>query len=332
MKLALSLLLAIGWLLAAPALAQLAPGSMDVQWDRGATDCDAHPPRPLQVHRYNERTYILRESLCQTYEGPFVYLLIGTKRALLIDTGDVADARKMPLASTVVALLPQVGASRMPLLVVHTHSHLDHRGGDAQFASLPDVSIVGTGLAQVVSGFGFRHWPDDVAQIDLGDRIVDVIPTQGHTDSHVSFYDRVNGLAFTGDFFLPGRLVIGDAAASRASAGRMAAFLHDLPVSHVLGGHIELDRQGNTEPMGASFHPDERPLQLGKDELMTLPAVLAGFNGFYGRSGVFVMYSQTRMLQLVGATGVLLLIVIALGIRSLLRRRRRQRALLAGEA
>lgn len=326
MKYPLIALLGMACLLSAPLFAQPARGDMAVHWDAGAADCQAHPGRPLQVHRYDARTYIIRESLCQTYEGPFVYLLIGASRALLIDTGDVADARKMPLAATVLALLPQTNGKRLPLLIVHTHGHLDHRSGDAQFAGAPDITIVGTDLPHVVDGFGFKQWPNDIVHIDLGGRVVDVIPTPGHYPSHVSFYDADTGLAFTGDFFLPGRLIIDDTDADRASAVRINNFLRDRPVTHVLGGHIELDRRDQTEPTGSNWHPDEAPLALGKDDLARLPQVLASFNGFYSTSGRFVMYSQTRMLQVIGMASVLLLVVIALTLRWWFRRRRHVRA------
>ncbi|MFC4526980.1 MBL fold metallo-hydrolase [Dyella halodurans] len=326
MKRMLYVLLAFGSLLAGVASAQVATGSMDVQWDAGAADCNANHPRPLQVHRYNERTYILRESLCATYEGPFMYLLIGDSKALLIDSGDVSEAQKMPLASTVMSLLPTVGGARLPLIVVHTHGHLDHRSGDVQFASLPQVTIVGTDLAHVTEYFGFSHWPDGIAQVDLGNRIVDVVPTPGHYASHVSYYDRATGLVFTGDFLLPGRLIIDDADADRASAARMADFMRTRPVTYVLGGHIELDRNGQTLEMGSSYHPNERALPLGKDALMNLPTVLASYNGFYGQNGMFVMYSQTRMLQCLGVIAVVLLIGMAFGIRWFVRRRRHRYA------
>jgi glyoxylase-like metal-dependent hydrolase (beta-lactamase superfamily II) len=326
MKRMLYVLLAFGYLLSGTASAQLTAGSMDVQWDGGAADCSTSQPRPLQVHRYNERTYILRESPCATYEAPFMYLLIGDAKALLIDTGDVTETQKMPLASTVMSLLPTVGGSKLPLIVVHTHGHLDHRSGDAQFASLPQAQIVGTDLAHVTKYFGFSDWPNGVGQVELGNRTVDVIPTPGHYASHVSYYDRATGLVFTGDFFLPGRLIIDDADADRASAARMTDFIRTRPVSYVLGGHIELDRNGHTLEMGSSYHPNERALALDKHALMSLPSVLAGYNGFYGQSGMFVMYSQKRMLQCMGAAAVVLLVVMALGIRWFVRRRRHRDA------
>lgn len=81
-----------------PARSQLVPGSMDVHWNEGANDCNASAQQPIQVHPYNQATFILRESLCATFEAPFLYLLIGSAKALLIDTGDVADPNQMPLA------------------------------------------------------------------------------------------------------------------------------------------------------------------------------------------------------------------------------------------
>ena len=76
-----------------------------MRWNEGSEDCIKNPKPPIQVHRYNAQTFILRESLCATYEAPFIYLLIGKTKALLIDTGAVADAKIMPLAQTVISLL-----------------------------------------------------------------------------------------------------------------------------------------------------------------------------------------------------------------------------------
>ena len=64
------------------------------------------PQPPIQVHRYVAQTFNLRQHLCVSYEGNFLYLLIGDQRALLIDTGAVSDSAKMPVAKTVLDLLP----------------------------------------------------------------------------------------------------------------------------------------------------------------------------------------------------------------------------------
>jgi glyoxylase-like metal-dependent hydrolase (beta-lactamase superfamily II) len=311
-------LLGIGCAL--PLFGQIVPGSMDVKWNAGASDCRKNPQPPLQVHRYNAQTFILRESLCATYEGPFLYLLVGSQRAMLIDTGAVSDAHAMPLAQTVRALLPQ---SDFPLLVVHTHGHLDHRSGDGQFAGDGHTQVVGTTLEDVTRYFHFGSWPNDAAQIDLGERVVDVLPTPGHYPSELSYYDRQTALFFSGDFLLPGRLLIADKSADLASARRAAQFAADRPVAHVLGGHVELDRSGDTF-LGDHYHPDEQPLQLSKDQLLQLPAIVESFNGFYGRHGEYILESQNRVLGAGAAALVALLVAVGFGIRAVLRRRRQR--------
>ena len=79
---------------ALPALAEPVPGSLPAQWNIGAEDCVASPQPPLQVHTYEPQTFILRQSPCATFEANFIYLLIGSDKALLIDTGAVADPER----------------------------------------------------------------------------------------------------------------------------------------------------------------------------------------------------------------------------------------------
>ena len=296
---------------------QLVPGTMDVKWNEGSKDCSKNPQPPIQVHRYNADTFILRENLCATYEAPFIYLLIGKTKALLIDTGAVADAKLMPLVQTVVSLLPN-GGSRLPLMVVHTHGHLDHRSGDDQFRALPDVDVVPTDLESVKSRLGITDWPKSIGQIDLGDRVIDVIPTPGHYPSHVAYYDRQTGLFFSGDFLLPGRLLIEDTKADLASARRVTEFVEQRPITYVLGAHIELDESGNTT-VGTRYRPNERPLQLTKQDLLGLPQIVSGFNGFYAKRGVYVLMNQNRVLILMAVGAIILLVAIVLILRALWR-------------
>jgi hydroxyacylglutathione hydrolase len=311
---AMLLACAIGW-------SQVAHDSLQVHWDEGAENCTASSKAPIQVHAYDAQTFVLRENLCTTFEGNFLYLLVGSSKALLIDTGDVADPNKMPLARTVTGLLPNEGASKLPLLVVHTHRHQDHRAGDPQFVHLPNVQIIGYDLRSVQQYFGIADWPNGLAQIDLGDRTVDVIPTPGHEETHISFYDRNTGLFFSGDFLMPGRLVIDDAAADLASAKRVANFVKDRPVSYVLGGHIELNLAGELFPSGSQFHPGERPLQMSKADLLALPAAVGSFNDFYTKHGNFTLVNPMHNLIAIVLTGIIaLLCVVAWLVRHLQRR------------
>jgi hydroxyacylglutathione hydrolase len=293
-------------LLAAPAGAAIEPGSMDVHWNPGSPDCKAHPQPPLQVHAYNKTTFILRENPCATWEAPFMYLLVGKARALLIDDGAVKSARKVPVAKTVMALLP----AGLPLLVVHTHRHMDHRAGDGQFEHRPHVRVIGYDLASVKRFYGFAHWPQGLAHVDLGGRIVDVFPIPGHNLTHVAFYDRNTALFFSGDFLMPGRLLIDDPAADIASAKRAAAFAKDRPVSYVLGGHIEENAAGKLFPWASTWHPDEHVLQMTKADILALPAAVERFNGFYSHIGKFVFIDTMRMLALFAAGALVILVAL----------------------
>src|SRR5262249_4446444 len=160
------------------------------------------------------------------------------------------------------------------------------------------------------------------AHIDLGERVIDVIPTPGHHQSHLAFYDRRTGLLFTGDFFLPGRLLVEDTAADKQSAARVIEFANTHPVSHVLGAHIEMDVDGKLLTLGTSYHPREHPLELTKEDLLLLPPALDAFNGFYTRHGRLTLMNQNRILA-TGALSALAILILAIwSLRQLLRRRR----------
>lgn len=299
-------------------------GSLDVQWNEGAPDCAATPQAPLQVHAYEPQTFILRQGLCAHFEANFVYLLIGSNKALLIDTGAVPDPDRMPLAKTVLELLPDQDGSKIPLIVAHSHGHRDHRAGDPQFASLPSVQVVPVELEGMQSFFGFEQWPDGIAYLDLGGRTVSVIPTPGHHPSHLVFYDDRTGLLFSGDFLLPGRLLVDDATAYRESAMRIIDFLKNHPVTHVLGGHIELNADGQPYPHGAQHHPDERRLELAEEDLRALPAALADFNGFHARHANFILSNPIHNLMALVVAAVAALALVAWGLTWFVRRRRRK--------
>jgi len=311
-------------LTATSAWSQLVTGSLNVRWNEGALDCKATSQAPLQVHAYEAQTFILRQNPCASFEANFLYLLIGSDKALLIDTGAVADPKEMPLAKTVLELLPDKDHNKLPLLVAHTHRHTDHRAGDPQFASLPSVQIVPIDLEGVRMFFRFTNWPNEIAHLDLGGRTVDVIPTPGHNPTHVAFYDGRTGILFSGDFLLPGRLLIEDAAAYRESALRVVDFLKTRPLTHVLGGHIELNTAGNAYRFGSHYHPNEHRLELAREDLTALPAAFESFNGFYARYPNYILTNPNRNLLALAIIVVAVLIFIAWGVYRLLRRRRRR--------
>jgi glyoxylase-like metal-dependent hydrolase (beta-lactamase superfamily II) len=314
---------AVALLLCGPlAWCQPVPGSLDVIWNAGAADCEATPQPPLQVHRYEQQTFILRQSPCADFEANFLYLLIGSEKALLIDTGAVPEPDLMPLAATVLDLLPVDGGSRLPLVVAHTHGHRDHTAGDPQFEPLASVQVISSASAAARQFFGFAQWPDGLARLDLGGRTVEILPAPGHHPDHLIFYDHRTSLQLTGDFLLPGRLLVDDAEEFHASAVRLVGFLKTRPIAHVLGAHIELVATGQAFSAGSEHHPKERRLELTTADVLALPAALADFNGFYASHDNFLLSNPKRNLLVLGIAVVVILALAVWGLRRLWRRRR----------
>ena len=89
------------------------------QWINGA-DCSTETP--IQVHQVDENTWILRQSMCTNFEGPFLYLLFGQDKALLEDTGAGNIQVQTQVKSIVDAWVAAHGKpATYPLVVVHTH-------------------------------------------------------------------------------------------------------------------------------------------------------------------------------------------------------------------
>jgi hydroxyacylglutathione hydrolase len=313
--------------IAATALGILLPGNVAaypfaIHWHPGAAGCTAADAR-TEAHALDARTVVLRQNPCVDFEAPLVYLLIGDRRALLIDSGAAEGAAAAPLVELVRGYLERPDAAPLPLLVAHTHRHLDHRAGDAAFAALPGAQVVPIESAAARAYYGFADWPDGVARIDLGGRVIEVIPAPGHHEDHVVFYDARTRLLFTGDFLLPGRLIVGDLNAYRASAARLADYVKTHPVNHALGAHIELDARGEAYPSGATHHPNERNLALGAIDVASLPAALAGFKGFSSRGANYTIVNPIHYLVVFASGALAVMALVVWGVWRWRKRRRR---------
>jgi len=241
--------------------------NLDVRWICG----DPGEP-PIQVHAYDPDTFVLRQGKATSFEAPFLYLLFGTERALLLDTGATADAARLPLRETidriVSAWLADHPREGYELVVAHTHAHGDHIAGDAQLADRPSTTVVGTDLGAVQSFFGFSAWPNQVVRFDLGGRALEVTGIPGHHPTSIAIFDPATGFLLTGDSVYPGRLYAFDMPAFVASIDRLVAFAASRPVTFVLGAHVEMSRTpGRDYPIGARHQPHEHPLQLAPDRL-----------------------------------------------------------------
>jgi hydroxyacylglutathione hydrolase len=264
-----------------PLSAFVEPGALPKAWAVSGPNCMEMPA--WQVHEYNPNFFILRQSGCIHYEKPFLYLIFGKDKALLEDTG----AGQIDSASVVMDLIAKWSKRNnktgpIPLIVVHSHSHGDHTAGDAGFRDKPNVQFVAATVPELQKAFGIKTWPTEIASIDLGGRVLDVIPIPGHDAASIALYDRQTAVLLTGDSFYPGRLYVGDAEfpAFAASTQRLVDFTKDKPVAHILGTHIEQTSTPFVDyPRGTVYQPHEHVLELTRGTLLELNDALIQLNG-----------------------------------------------------
>jgi hydroxyacylglutathione hydrolase len=275
-------------------------GSLDVTWNHGTPGRRGNGEPKIQVHYYDEHTVILRQSKSVNYEAPFLYLLFGNDRALLLDTGATADPERFPLREKVDRLV-SIWLAKHPregyeLVVAHTHGHGDHVAADGQFAGRADTTVVAKDVDAVRLFFGFGDgWPERSVSFDLGGRVLEVLGSPGHHRAAITVYDPWTAILLTGDTVYPGRLYVSDRAAFVATMNRMVAFAGTRPVTHVLGCHVEMTgHPGRDFPLGATYQPGERALQMTPAQLTSVrdaAAAVSGQRGVY-RFDDFIIYNE----------------------------------------
>ncbi|MEU4083453.1 MBL fold metallo-hydrolase [Streptomyces aureus] len=261
---------------------------LDVRWIHGSPSAKHNTDPDIQVHAYDENTVILRQNKAIDYEAPFMFLLFGTERAVLIDTGATASAEYFPLRrvvdEAVGSWLAEHPRDDYGLLVLHTHPHGDHVAGDGQFTGRPGTEVVDAALDGAWDYFGFHDDPDAVARVDLGGRVLECLATPGHHRAAVTFYDPWTGILLTGDTVYPGRLYVEDWPAFTRTVDRLIDFCARRPVTHVLGCHIEMSREpGRDYPVRTTYQPDEPPLEMTTDQLLDIRRAVGSVAGRPGR-------------------------------------------------
>lgn len=253
-------------------------GTLPHAWITGGPKCMEVPE--WQVHEYNPNLYILRQSGCTDAEMPFLYLFFGKDRGLLWDTGSRNGNLVPTLQRVVHSWLERNHRESVTLLVTHSHSHDDHTWGDAAIQALHDpampIEFVAPTVDAASRAFTVDPWPTALGQIDLGDRVLNIVPIPGHDTYAIALYDRKTGIVLTGDNLYPGRLYVRDFAIYKTSTERLIAFLQGKPVAHILGNHIEQTSTPFKDfPIGSIYHPNEHVLELTFGTLLELENGLA---------------------------------------------------------
>jgi hydroxyacylglutathione hydrolase len=249
------------------------------------------------VEVLGDRTFAIGEP--RYYQQNYSYLIVGTTRAVLFDSG--SGTRDI---SGVVKSL-----TTLPVTVIVSHLHFDHLGGIGPFEHVAMIDLPET-RADVSGGF-FRpgryeymglvdrrdaplirvgEWLKPGVIIDLGGRSLEVLSTPGHTPSSVALFDARLKRLFIGDFIYPTTLYAFLPGASLSAYQTTSKGLLDtLPADTVLWtAHCCRKSEGVSAPW------------LSMKDLRDLDAALAAVRagnaksrGFYPR--VFPVNSQMTL-------------------------------------
>ena len=122
-------------------------------------------------------------------DGVRIFILAGTKRALVIDTGRSGlDVRPMV-----------EGVTDLPYELINTHADPDHIAGNRFFPSFfmhPSEAVVYYNLN---GGTGHFRPVYDGDVTDLGDRELEIVHVPGHTPGSITILDRKNHCLIGGD-------------------------------------------------------------------------------------------------------------------------------------
>lgn len=211
------------------------------------------------IDKIDEETYIISEY--RHWEETHCYLLNGTERSLLIDTGlGICN-----IYDEVIKLTDK------PVTAAATHIHWDHIGGHKYFPDfyaheneldwlsggfplpLETIKTYVTDRCELPEGYDvntyefFQGTPSRVLRdndiIDIGGRAVQVLHTPGHSPGHMCFWEQARGYLFTGDLVYKDTLFAyypsTDPEAYLKSLERIA----ELPAKRVFPAHHSLDIQ-----------------------------------------------------------------------------------------
>lgn len=211
------------------------------------------------VDKADADTYIISEY--RHWEETHCYLLNGSKRSVLIDTGlGVGD-----IAAVVSGLTDR------PVTAVATHIHWDHIGGHSNYpdfyAHAAELDWLNGGSPQPIEtireyvadrcelpeGFDisayefFQGTPSRILYggetLDLGGRRVEVLHTPGHSPGHLCFWEADRGCLYTGDLIYKGTLTAWFPSTDPEAYAHSLETVAALPVKRLFPAHHSLDIQ-----------------------------------------------------------------------------------------
>ncbi len=209
------------------------------------------------------------------HQQNWTYLICGSERALLFDTGSYFSD-----ITPVVA-----GLTDLPLMVMPSHMHYDHLGNVLAYdtvvlADLPllracevdgvvtpsETLFLGRSEDRIAPSFAVAEWLAIGSSINLGGAVLTVLHTPGHSPDSVSLWWAERDMLFAADFLYHGRLFAQTPGASLVEYDKAAQEVRALitPHTRILGAH------GNADSVEAAQAPE-----LDRSHLDALIAVFA---------------------------------------------------------
>ncbi len=176
------------------------------------------------VYQVEPGVYAIIEA--RQFQEAIAYLVVGTTRALLFDSG----IGMVPIKPVVERL------TKLPVTVLNSHTHFDHVGGNWEFTDVlgmetpftranetgkPHAMLKGEADPESLceplpanvdtAALRTRAWTvsrrvKDGDVEDLGGRTLEILSAPGHTPDAIALLDRGHHLLFTGDSYYEGTI------------------------------------------------------------------------------------------------------------------------------
>ncbi len=209
------------------------------------------------IETIDSDTYAISEY--KHWEETHCYLLCGTEKAILIDTGlGVANIKKAVDSLT-----------KLPVTAITTHAHWDHIGGHKYFENIAVHEAEQEWLSKrfplplqavkhnlicmpcdfpkefVINDYQlYKGTPDivfnDGYSFNLGNRQLTVIHTPGHSPGHCCFYEADRQYLYSGDLIYKGCLDAFYPTTNPQHFYQSVCNIKELEIKRILPGHHQL--------------------------------------------------------------------------------------------
>ncbi|NQX82746.1 MAG: MBL fold metallo-hydrolase [Flavobacteriaceae bacterium] len=173
----------------------------------------------FDIDDIGHKTYSLEEPKSDQHNVS--YLLLGDSKAIVFDTG--SGENKAINGFKIKPIIDEL--TKLPVTLLMSHFHFDHNQNIHEFSNIgfPDLSFLKNNVSSndiytfTSEDLFYGNYPSEVkvnkwlpinTDIDLGNRIIQLVNIPGHTDESIAIIDKTNKMAFLGDYLYNGTLFL----------------------------------------------------------------------------------------------------------------------------